>query len=85
MFFYSIFVVNENIDMKVVIRMKASNRRKETDHPEQYKTKEDTLFDRFESEQNVDPIPMEDLKMELREEKQKHKTKNNSSSEEKFK
>ncbi|OAS88349.1 MULTISPECIES: hypothetical protein [Metabacillus] len=71
--------------MKVVIRMKASNRRKETDHPEQYKTKEETLFDRFESEQNVDPIPMEDLKMELREEKQKHKTKNNSSSEEKFK
>ena len=47
MFFYSIFVVNENIDMKVVIRMKASNRRNETDHPEQYKTKEETLFDRF--------------------------------------
>lgn len=55
------------------------------DHPEQYKTNNKTLFDRFESEQNVDPIPMEDLKMELREEKQKHKTKDQSSSEEKYK
>ena len=59
--------------------------RNESDHPEQYKTEKKSLFDRFESEQNVDPIPMEDLKMELQEEKQKHKTKNQSSSEEKYK
>lgn len=64
---------------------KNNQQRKEMDHPEQYKTNNKTLFDRFESEQNVDPIPMEDLKMELREEKQKHKTKDQSSSEEKYK
>lgn len=64
---------------------KNNQQRKEMDHPEQYKTNNQTLFDRFESEQNVDPIPMEDLKMELREEKQKHKTKDQSSSEEKYK
>jgi hypothetical protein len=64
---------------------KNNKQRKEMDHPEQYKTNNKTLFDRFESEQNVDPIPMEDLKMELREEKQKHKTKDQSSSEEKYK
>lgn len=64
---------------------KNNQQRKEMDHPEQYKTNNQTLFDRFESEQNVDPIPMEDLKIELREEKQKHKTKDQSSSEEKYK
>jgi hypothetical protein len=61
---------------------KNKQQRKETDHPEQYKTNKKTLFERFESQQTVDPIPMEDLKMELREEKQKHKTKDHSSSQE---
>jgi hypothetical protein len=63
---------------------KKKQQRKETDHLEQYKTNKKTLFERFESQQTVDPIPMEDLKMELREEKQKHKTKDNSSSEENY-
>ncbi|WP_312093142.1 hypothetical protein [Niallia sp.] len=55
------------------------------DNPEQYPTENESLFDKFESELNVDPIPMEDLKEELREEKAKHDTKNTSSSEKKYK
>lgn len=55
------------------------------DNPEQYDTDKESLFDKFESERNVDPIPMEDLKQEKREEKDKHGTKNTSSSEEKYK
>ncbi|HEO8418175.1 TPA: hypothetical protein VBX77_000135 [Yersinia enterocolitica] len=54
------------------------------DNPEQYPTENESLFDKFESELNVDPIPMEDLKEELREEKAKHDTKNTSSSEKKY-
>ncbi|QOR67180.1 hypothetical protein IM538_03255 [Cytobacillus suaedae] len=59
--------------------------KKKLDHPEQYPTEQKSLFDRFESQQTVDPIPMEDLKLERREEKEKHKTKNDSSSEQKYK
>lgn len=55
------------------------------DHPEQYPTDKDSLFDLHESQQNVDPLPLEDIKMELREEKHKDKTKNNSSSDQKYK
>ncbi|MDQ6595125.1 hypothetical protein E2K98_03885 [Bacillus salipaludis] len=55
------------------------------DHPEQYPTENESLFDRFESEQNVDPIPVEDLKEEQREEKAKHDSKDTSSSEKKYK
>jgi hypothetical protein len=55
------------------------------DHPEQYPTEKESLFDRYESEQNVDPIPMEDLNMEKKEEKQKEETKHHSSSTNKYK
>lgn len=55
------------------------------DNPEQYPTENESLFDKFEIEQTVDPIPMEDLKEEQREEKAKHDTKNTSSSEKKYK
>jgi hypothetical protein len=55
------------------------------DNPEQYKTEKESLFDKYESERNVDPIPMEDLKQEMREEKDKHGTKDSSSSEKKYK
>ncbi|GAE35508.1 hypothetical protein [Halalkalibacter akibai] len=58
---------------------------KNMNHPEQYPTDKKSLFDQFESQQFVDPIPMEDLKQELREEKQKHTTKTTSSSEKKYK
>jgi hypothetical protein len=54
------------------------------DNPEQYPTENESLFDRYESERNVDPIPMEDLKLEQKEERRKEETKHDSSSEEKY-
>ncbi len=54
------------------------------DNPEQYKTDKKSLHDMFESEQTVDPIPLEDLKQEQEEEKNHHATKENSSTEEKY-
>lgn len=55
------------------------------DHPEQYPTNKESLFDKYKSQQTVDPIPVEDLKMEKQEEKHKDKTKHRSSSENKYK
>ncbi|MEK3771886.1 hypothetical protein D3C76_701530 [compost metagenome] len=54
------------------------------DHPEQYPTEKESLFDLHESEQNVDPIPMEDLTLEKHEEKNKEETKHRSSSDKKY-
>ncbi|MNN72317.1 hypothetical protein D3C81_1883430 [compost metagenome] len=54
------------------------------DHPEQYPTDKPSLFDMHESEQNVDPIPMEDLTLEKQEEKDKEGTKHRSSSDKKY-
>ncbi|KKO55221.1 hypothetical protein [Paenibacillus sp. DMB20] len=54
-----------------------------TDHPEQYPTERESLFDRFESERHVDPIPMEDLNMEKQEEKKRDGTSKNRSSSDK--
>jgi hypothetical protein len=54
------------------------------DHAEQYPTEQESLFDRFESEQTVDAISVEDLKMEHQEEKDKDETKHTSSSEKKY-
>jgi hypothetical protein len=54
------------------------------DHPEQYETTNESLFDKFESERTVDPIPMEDLNEEKQEEKHKRDSKHTSSSEEKY-
>lgn len=54
------------------------------DHAEQYPTEQKSLFDRFESEQTVDAIPIEDLKMEREEEFDKDVTKHTSSSEKKY-
>ena len=56
------------------------------DHPEQYPTENESLFDKFEDEQHVDPIPMEDLKMEKQEEKQNNgESKSSSSTASKYK
>ncbi|MCC3378320.1 hypothetical protein ACFQ5D_00575 [Paenibacillus farraposensis] len=55
------------------------------DHAEQYPTEQESLFDRFESEQTVDAIPVEDLKLEQQEEFDKDATKHTSSSEKKYK
>lgn len=54
------------------------------DNPEQYKTDKKTLTEMHKEEMNVDPIPMEDLKQEQREEKDKRGSKDSSSSQEKF-
>ena len=54
------------------------------DHPEQYETTEESLFDQFESERTVDPIPMEDLNEEKQDEKHKRDSKNTSSSSKKY-
>ncbi|OCA85668.1 hypothetical protein A8F94_12390 [Bacillus sp. FJAT-27225] len=55
------------------------------DNPEQYPTNNESLFDKFESQQNVDPLPIEDLAIEQREEKDGDHTKDQSSSENKYK
>ncbi|MFF2155394.1 hypothetical protein ACFVVQ_08785 [Paenibacillus chitinolyticus] len=54
------------------------------DHPEQFPTGNESLFDLHESEKNVDPIPLEDLNMEQKEEKDKTATKSDSSSPDKY-
>ena len=54
------------------------------DHPEQYETSNESLFDKFESERTVDPIPMEDLTEEKQEEKHPQDTKDTSSSVKKY-
>jgi hypothetical protein len=58
--------------------------RDERDHPEQYPTDKPSLFDLDDSEQNVDPIPVEDLTLEKQEEKDKEGTKHRSSSDKKY-
>ncbi|GGF65281.1 hypothetical protein GCM10010912_07860 [Paenibacillus albidus] len=54
------------------------------DHPEQYPTEKESLFELDEAEMHVDPIPMEDLKLEQEEEKDKENTKHRSSSDKKY-
>ncbi|WP_210366239.1 hypothetical protein [Bacillus sp. REN3] len=54
------------------------------DNPEQYRTEKKSLHDKFESELNVDPIPLEDLREEQLEEKDGPNTKDTSSSEKKY-
>ncbi|MBA9041856.1 hypothetical protein HNP21_004986 [Bacillus aryabhattai] len=58
---------------------------KKRDHAEQYPTENETLFDRFKIEETVDPIPTEELKIEKQDERNKKKTKNESSTENKYK
>lgn len=67
-------------DIRKVNKLQGDNR----DHPEQYPTDKPSLFDLDESEQNVDPIPMEDLTLEKQEEKDKEGTKHRSSSDKKY-
>jgi len=54
------------------------------DNPENLRTDKESIYDMHEDMKTVDSIPLEDLKMEEREEKHRHETKSNSSSEEKF-
>ena len=62
----------------------SEDQNKKMDNPEQYKTDKKSLHDMFESEQTVDSLPLEDLKQEQQEEKDKDATKDNSSTEEKY-
>lgn len=57
------------------------------DNPEGIKTDKESLFDMHEDMQTVDPIPLEDKRMEMEEEKPENhrKTKSRSLSEEKYK
>jgi hypothetical protein len=54
------------------------------DNPEGSPTDNESLLDRYESEQTVDPIPVEELKISLEDERNKEKTKNSSSSEKRY-
>jgi len=54
------------------------------DNPENMKTDKESIYDMHEDMKTVDTVPLEDAKMEWREEKNHHDTKSNSSSEEKF-
>ncbi|WP_280169737.1 hypothetical protein [Priestia megaterium] len=58
---------------------------KSRDHAEHYPTENKTLFDRFKIEQTVDSIPIEEIKIEKEDERNKKKTKNESSTENKYK
>ena len=57
------------------------------DNPEGIKTDKESLFDMHEDMQTVDAIPVEDVRMEWEEEKpgNRHRSKDQSSSEEKYK
>ncbi|RIW38453.1 hypothetical protein D3H55_02645 [Bacillus salacetis] len=54
------------------------------DNPEQYDSDKESMLDKFESEQNVDPLPLEDIREEKIEERKKSNTKDQSSSEKKY-
>lgn len=62
-----------------------ASKRGTRDHPEQYPTENESLFDKFKSQQTVDPIPVEDLNLQVQDEKHKEMTKNKSSSANKYK
>ncbi|QHW33686.1 hypothetical protein GZH47_24735 [Paenibacillus rhizovicinus] len=54
------------------------------DNPEGVPTEKESLFDKFASERTVDPIPVEDQTIEQQDEKDKSRTKQDSSSERKY-
>lgn len=54
------------------------------DNPEGSPTEKASLLDLYESEQTVDPVPTEELKIQHEDEKNKEKTKNTSSSEKRY-
>jgi hypothetical protein len=55
------------------------------DNPENSLTDKEHILDKFEEEQNVDSIPIEDLRQENKEERHPRDTKQSSSSEKKLK
>lgn len=55
------------------------------DNPENLPTDKESIYDMHEDMKNVDPIPLEDIRLEEHEQKHQHDTKSRSSSEEKYK
>ncbi|WP_301108111.1 hypothetical protein [Sporosarcina sp.] len=55
------------------------------DNPENLKTDKESIYDMHEDMQTVDAIPLEDVRMEAEEERHQRRTKDRSSSEEKYK
>lgn len=54
------------------------------DNPENIPTDKESIYDMHEDMKTVDAIPLEDVRMELEEEKVHHDSKSNSSSEKKY-
>lgn len=52
------------------------------DNPEQVKTDKKTMHEMHEEEMNVDSIPLEDLKQDMKDEKNPRSTKGDSASDE---
>lgn len=61
-----------------------SHKQGETNNPEQLPDKEKNQLDEDASEMNVDAIPLEDLKEEQKEEKDKPHSKDDSASQKKY-
>ncbi|MEK1832832.1 hypothetical protein AAAC51_39555 [Priestia megaterium] len=64
---------NDRIKKKVPHPQETKSR----DHAEHYPTENKTLFDRFKIEQTVDSIPIEEIKIEKEDERNKRKLKMN--------
>lgn len=54
------------------------------DNPENLRTDKESIYDMHEDMQTVDSIPLEDVRMEEEEERHQRRTKDRSSSEEKY-
>lgn len=54
------------------------------DNPENLPTDKVSIYDMHKDMQNVDAIPLEDIRLEEQEQKHQHDTKSRSSSEEKY-
>lgn len=55
------------------------------DNPENLPTDKESIYDMHEDMKTVDSIPLEDKRLEEKEEKRHHDTKSDSSSEQKYK
>lgn len=65
--------------------MNAKNKKSSTSERTKAHEEKRTKLDDFSEQQFVDDIPLEDLKIEQADEKNKHKTKDDSQSERKYK
>ncbi|KIL45345.1 hypothetical protein [Jeotgalibacillus soli] len=63
------------------MKNKKNSQEKWMDQPDEYKSSNESILDKFEDEQMTDPIPLEELKQQAQDEKNKRHTKSSSSSE----